>query len=266
MHRILSLVVVTLCVCVTGTGSQAALITVNTGGLIALDNNGSPETAEVGVTSHTYTQVFSQSNVTFTLSFLLGTPGAGYFLHNNLSDQSDAIGVWSNTNGGENSDATRSRVNKLDETLTVSNVQISNVTGGTAVFNGITEVGLLDVLGNADRGRFTIGSITMDWDSFSTIDGFESLTDLDGGGGGNSFLLQNAYQNAGGTGIINGFTLGLRDSVTNNSWKLDAVRFDVTVSAVPEPSSWILMALLTLGIVSKVPRRSGFPLIRVLFG
>lgn len=69
--------------------------------------------------------------------------------------------------------------------LTVNNISISNIIGGTGVFNTINRVGIAFATGNVDQGTFTIGSGTpIAWDDLDDGDAFDETLNLDGGNDG----------------------------------------------------------------------------------
>jgi hypothetical protein len=176
-------------------------------------------------------------------------------LHNDQGNQDDAIGIWSFITAEAPAGTDNDSVKLASESFTIGNVQISGVTGGSAIFNGITSVGLFSAVGSSDAGTFDVGGTLVNWDDLNDGDAFQG-GDLDGGGG-NSLDLASAYADAGGVGIITGFDLTRPTGTGSNAWRLDAVQFDVTTStaAIPEPSSLLLLSAASLGLIIQRRRR-----------
>ena len=189
--------------------------------------------------SFTFQQTQTIDGVTFTASFDLTAKGG--VLSNAGSTSNDAIAVFSVGESAGRADDVNS-----GEGFTVNNFSISNVSGGTAVFNGVTRVGIRNAAGADDEGTFTVGADTFDWSDFNPADGFEDLDDLDGFGGDN-YELNNAFVAGGGlSNSISAFDLD-NTGTGSSIWVLDAVEFDV-ITAVPEPTSVVLFGLAMGGL------------------
>ena len=196
-----------------------------------------------GITSLTHTQTFMTSGVSYDLAFdLTATNG---FLN---SADSDTIGVWA-TAGEADGGGTSGSLNANNlEALTVDNIAISNIIGGTATFDSISRVGISFATSADDAGAFAGGGIlgAITWDELDDGDDFDDGSlNLDGAGSGDTFNLQDAN-----SGLpVSSFTL----TATGGAYRLDAVEFDVSVAAaVPEPSSAaILLAVGPFGFLRR---------------
>lgn len=225
---------------------HADLVVVNTGdnldGYVDASDANSDDIADGGIASLTHTESFDIAGVMFDLSFDL-LAGGGFF-----NGRADDMGIWSNTDT-ESPSRQNAFLAPRNETIELRNVAISNVSGGTAVFNGITSVGLDSAAGADDEGEFVIPGNVISWTSSSP---FFVGGDLDGTASGDR-----TFDLLGGNGgtPVSGFLLRTVGANLDNSFRLDAVEFDVAVTAVPDASSLVLFACGAAGVGARLRRR-----------
>ena len=181
-----------------------------------------------------YSSTQTLSGVTFTLSYDLTAIG-GFLVDNG----SDSIGVWSNSTADD--------VNDVDidgQGYTVDNVVVSAISGGSAVFNGITRAGFLAAAASTDSGTFNVAGTSLTWTDLSGA-GSDPFSDTALEGSGQGYRLLDSYVDAGQAGPITSFDL-INNGTSSNRWRLSSLEFDVTAAAaVPEPSS---LALVSIGV------------------
>ena len=197
--------------------------------------------ADDGLTTLTYTQSFTSatSGVSYDLAFDLSSTG-GFLNAFNV----DNIGVQSDT-VAETTAGTAGSLNPSNgEALTVNNISLSNINGGSAVFSTINRVGLAFATGGSDEGTFDVGASTITFDTLEDGDPFVSGS-IDSAG--ESFDLRAANGSD-----FSEFTL----AATGGAFRLDAIEFEViTTSAVPEPSS-LAMFMGLVAVAATRRRRS----------
>lgn len=237
------------CALLLSNSAAADLIFVNAGNTLSgfsnpLDDGSNGGTvadgiADSGLTMLSHSETFTLSGVTFDLSFDLASTG-GFLAGNNSS-----LGVWSDTTAESGGGETFS-FNGAGEAISLSNVSLSNIIGGTATFNTINRVGIVFATGGSDSGTFDVGGAMFAWDELDDGDANDFTgNNIDGDTGSEGFDLRAANGSD-----FSSFTL----TGSGGAWRLDTFEFDVTTS-VPEPSSIVLLWVAVLGMMRR--RRSG---------